>query len=80
MKYLQSLTTAPGVFVLLLSGVLLSLASCGGGGGGSGGGGGNGNTATPLTASAITAGEAHTCAVVDGAAKCWGEQLQRQAG
>ncbi len=39
MKTLQSSYTVPGVFVLLLSAVLLSLASCGGGGGGGGGGG-----------------------------------------
>ncbi len=74
MKTLQSSYTVPGLFVLLLSVVLLSLASCGGGGGG--GGGGTPAIAKPkppIDAIAISAGEEHACAVLStGAAKCWG--------
>ncbi len=79
MKYLQASYTVPGVFVLLLSAVLLSLASCGGGGGG-GSSNGGGSTAIPLTASAITAGFQHTCAMVEGKAWCWGNNASGQLG
>ena len=65
MKYLQSLTTVRGVFLLLLATALLSLASCKGGSGKKGGA-----CHTQLVPS--TTGNAHTCAIVNGAAKCWG--------
>ncbi len=78
MKNLKSLYAAPSLFVLLLSAVLLSLASCGGGGGG--GGSGGGSAAIPLTASAITAGQSHTCAMVEGKAWCWGHNASGQLG
>ncbi len=79
MKNLKSLYAAPSLFVLLLSAVLLSLASCGGGGGG-GSSNGGGSPAIPLTASAITAGQNHTCAIVEGKAWCWGDNTKGKLG
>ena len=75
MQYLQSLTTVRGVFLLLLATALLSLAGCKGGGGGKGGGG------AAATASAISTGNAHTCAIVGGkAAWCWGGNASGKLG
>jgi len=55
-------------------------AGTGGEGGGAGGGGG-GTASSPLRASAVAVGAAHSCAIVEGGAvACWGDGAHGQLG